>query len=147
MKTSLPFVAAGILLLGLSACAQAPAPSASAAAAAAVAHSIDGRETARGTFEGASNHVTTGHGSIFRSGGKWYVSLASDFTFDGAPDPKVALGNNGFVKDATLAPLSTNAGAQVYEIPATLDVGDFNEIWIWCEQFSVPLGVAKLTLT
>ncbi|MEM6357469.1 MAG: hypothetical protein AAF844_17545 [Pseudomonadota bacterium] len=28
-----------------------------------------------------------------------------------------------------------------------LDIGNYTEVWIWCEQFSVPLGVAKLQLT
>ncbi|MHC4615567.1 MAG: hypothetical protein ACYTAU_18570 [Planctomycetota bacterium] len=27
-----------------------------------------------------------------------------------------------------------------------MDVADFNEVWIWCEKFSVPLGTAKLKL-
>ena len=90
--------------------------------------------------------MTTGTGSIFRSEGKWFVSLASDFFFDGAPDPKVALGNDGYDPGTVLSPLKTNTGAQSYEIPATLDVANYNEIWIWCERFNVPLGVARLTL-
>ncbi|MEM9371265.1 MAG: DM13 domain-containing protein, partial [Pseudomonadota bacterium] len=43
--------------------------------------------------------------------------------------------------------LAASTGEQVYVIPAGLDVADFNEIWIWCEKFSVPLGVAKLSLS
>ena len=103
-------------------------------------------KTARGTFEGKSNHVTTGHASIARAQGQWVVILEDDFTFDGAPDPHVALGNNGYDKNASLALLSSNKGRQVYAIPASLDVADFNEVWIWCDKFTVPLGVAKLTL-
>lgn len=135
---------AAAAILALAACT--PAASTGGGAAAALSHAIAGTETASGTFAGASDHVTTGHASIFLSEGKWYVSLGSDFAFDGAPDPHVALGHDGYRADATLARLASNSGAQVYEIPATLDVADFNEVWIWCNQFAVPLGVAKLTL-
>ena len=37
-----------------------------------------------------------------------------DFSFDGAPDPHVALGNDGYKKEASLALLSSNNGKQVY---------------------------------
>ncbi len=145
------FIAAGLALsavLALGACAQnagAPAKAKSTVLSAAVASQA--QVTARGTFTGKSNHVTTGHASIGRVDGKWVVILEDDFTFDGAPDPHVALGNNGYDKNAKLALLSSNNGKQVYEIPASLDVGNFNEVWIWCVKFAVPLGVAKLSLT
>lgn len=131
----------------LGACAQqASAPEAASSAAAAIA--LDGTEqrTATGTFTGKSNHVTTGHASVARVHGQWVVILEDDFHFDGAPDPHVALGSNGYRADARLALLSSNDGQQVYAIPAGLDVADFNEIWIWCVQFAVPLGEAKLDL-
>jgi len=116
-----------------------PTISAAAAASATV--------TARGTFVGKSDHITTGHASIGRVDGQWVVILEDDFVFDGAPDPHVALGSSGYRKDASLALLSSNNGKQVYAIPAGLDVADFNEIWIWCDKFAVPLGVAALSLT
>ena len=130
----------------LAACA-APSPTSKAPATtlnASIAETAT--KTARGTFTGKSDHVTTGHASIARQDGQWVVILEDDFTFDGAPDPHVALGSNGYRKDASLALLSANDGRQVYAIPATLDVAQFNEIWIWCDRFSVPLGVAKLAL-
>ena len=130
-------------MLALGACAAETAAHHATAAGTAAIH---GTKTAEGAFTGASNHVTTGHASIYTEGGKWFVSFGEDFTFDGAPDPKVALGHDGFDPDALLAPLASNTGAQVYEIPAPLDVADYNEVWIWCEEFAVPLGVAKLKL-
>lgn len=133
-------------LLTLGACAQQNTAATSAAPTAGLV--LNGQElrTAKGTFVGKSKHVTTGHASIARLDGKWVVILEDDFTFDGAPDPHVALGANGYRKDASLALLSSNTGQQVYAIPANLDVADFNEIWIWCDQFSVPLGKAPLEL-
>ncbi len=122
-------------------------PLSAAAPAAPAIHSIQGKETAVGTFVGLSDHATSGHASVFLSNGQWYISLANDFAFDGAPDPKIAFGSNGFRQEAILAPLQSNNGASVYAVPAHLDVGDYNEIWLWCEKFAVPLGVAKLTLT
>ena len=111
-----------------------------------VSHAAQGTETAHGSFTGASDHITTGTGSVFLTDAGWVVSLGSDFTFDGAPDPKVAFGNDGYDSNAILGKLESDTGAQTYVIPASLDVGDYNEIWIWCEQFDVPLGVAKLEL-
>lgn len=98
-----------------------------------------------GTFAGASNHVTTGTAYILLEGDKHYITLGDDFTFDGAPDPKVALGNNGYDKNTLMGLLQSNTGAQSYEIPASIDVAAYNEVWIWCERFNVPLGVAKLS--
>lgn len=131
--------------LGLAACDLAQ-PAAEQSSAPAVIHSAHGLETATGAFHGASGHTTQGTASVFRVDGEWVVSLGSDFSFDGAPDPHVALGHDGYRADATLGKLTSNNGAQVYAIPANLDVADFNEVWIWCEQFSVPLGSAKLKL-
>ncbi|MEL6768145.1 MAG: DM13 domain-containing protein [Pseudomonadota bacterium] len=107
----------------------------------------DARVTARGTFEGRSKHVTTGHASIVFSNGNVIIQLEEDFTFDGAPDPKVALGNGGFDPETIHAALRSNTGAQTYTLKPGLDIGNYTEVWIWCEQFSVPLGVARLTLT
>ncbi len=145
-----PIAAAGLALtalLALGACAQSTATKQAQGAVLAASTAAKANVTARGTFSGKSDHVTTGHASIGRADGKWVVILEDDFSFDGAPDPHVALGSNGYRKDASLALLSSNSGKQVYAIPAGLDVADFNEIWIWCDKFAVPLGVAKLALT
>ena len=145
MKPVAATILAGVLALG--ACAPASNNTATSSAVLPAAAAADANVTARGSFVGKSKHITTGHGSIGRVGKKWVVILENDFVFDGAPDPHVALGKDGYDKNASLALLSSNEGQQVYEIPASLNVANFNEIWIWCDKFSVPLGVAKLTLT
>ena len=141
--------ALGLLAMGgaasLAACARTPSTEAGAATAAAAAPQ-GGTVTARGTFTGASNHVTRGHARIVFAGGKVFVELEDDFFFDGAPDPKVGLGRGGFDPDTLLAPLASNTGAQAYTLKPGLDIADYDEVWIWCERFSVPLGVAKLQL-
>ena len=98
-----------------------------------------------GTFVGATGHTTSGGVSVEVNGDTREVVLAADFYLDGAPDPKVGFGTNGeYASHAQLAHLDKNTGEQRYTIPADLDISGFNEIYIWCEKFSVPLGVAKI---
>jgi len=97
-----------------------------------------------GSFEGKSRHVTTGTASIEKTSDGYVVRLGADFTFDGAPDPKVALGNDGYDASTLMGPLASNTGEQIYPIPAGIDPNAYNEVWIWCERFAVPLGLAKL---
>jgi len=97
-----------------------------------------------GNFKGASNHVTTGTVELVKDGNGGTVELGADFSFDGAPDPKVALGKDGYDKSTLMGLLKSNSGASSYKLPAGINPDDYNEVWIWCEQFNVPLGVAKL---
>ncbi|MDJ0895883.1 MAG: DM13 domain-containing protein [Alphaproteobacteria bacterium] len=103
-----------------------------------------GEAVSSGTFKGLSNHVTTGGVSVVRGTDGYEVVLAKDFTFDGAPDPKLGFGNNGFVKDTLFSPLRSNTGEQIYKLPPNIDPTEFNEFYLWCEKFNVPLGVASL---
>ncbi len=103
-----------------------------------------GEVVKKGEFTDKSRHETRGAATIEKDGDKWMVRLGDDFFHDGAPDPKVALGRDGFRKEAILAPLASNTGGQTYEVPAGIDARDMNEVWIWCEKFNVPLGQAKL---
>lgn len=150
MKRTTTIIAALAATLILGACSGSSSTSKHQGKAAAhkVTHAIHGHATATGTFKGLKGHVTTGTASIIRSGKSWAVSLGSDFTFDGAPDPQIGFGNKGhFTKGTNFAKLKKNNGAQVYVVPANLDVGDYLEVYVWCEKFTVPLGVAKLKLT
>ncbi|MEM8790739.1 MAG: DM13 domain-containing protein [Pseudomonadota bacterium] len=98
-----------------------------------------------GSFKGLSNHVTKGSVEVVKADGGWEIHLKDDFWFDGAPDPRVGFGNDGsFVDPTDFEPLRENAGAQVYKVPANIDPTQFNEVYIWCRKFSVPLGVAAL---
>jgi len=74
------------------------------------------------------------------------LNFAPDFSLDGAPDPVVAIGN-GEVYDAAnkLGPLENITGRQSYALPADFTPADFTQVIVWCEKFSVPLGVANLT--
>lgn len=98
-----------------------------------------------GTFKGLSNHITTGGVKVVQTDAGWEIHLKDDFTFDGAPDPRVGFGKDGkFVDPTDFEPLRKNAGGQVYKVPAEIDPTNFDEVYIWCRKFSVPLGVASI---
>ncbi len=101
---------------------------------------------ATGTFVGASDHITTGTVEVVANAdGSHTIILGDDFSLDGAPDPRVGLGSNGYYDGNTdSGVLGSLTGAQSFTVPAGVDVSKFNEVYIWCEKFSVPLGVAKL---
>ena len=99
-----------------------------------------------GTFSGRSDHITTGKVSVVKTASGYQLSFANDFSLDGAPDPVVALGNGEtFSVSNKLGVLKHKTGAQIYNLPANFTPGEFSEVYVWCEKFSVPLGVAKLT--
>lgn len=95
-----------------------------------------------GEFVGAGGHETSGTAVIEGR----TVSLADDFTFDGAPDPKLAFGNSETADEATIfSPLRSNTGQQSYQLPANIQPADHTHLYLWCEQYSVPLGRARLS--
>lgn len=101
---------------------------------------------ATGSFKGASDHVTSGGVSIVKTAnGGAVVILDSDFSLDGAPDPYVGFGKDGKFDEASfLGELTSKDGLQVYVVPAGVNVDNFNEVYLWCKKYSVPLGVASI---
>lgn len=99
-----------------------------------------------GTFEGRSDHVTKGGVSIFKTDDSYIVVLDSKFFLDGAPDPKLGFGKDGeYDPDTTFAVLQANTGTQTYVVrTSAIDVTEYNEVYVWCDKFDVPLGVASL---
>ena len=116
--------------------------SVAAGAAAVTTPAIAGGYGRLAELKGVNNHFTTGRVKIAKKDGGYAINLLDDFTFDGAPDPKIALGNNGYDKSTLMGKLTPNSGSS-YTIPAGINPDDFNEVWIWCEKFNVGLGVAK----
>lgn len=96
------------------------------------------------SFVGENDHTVSGQVQIVQKGEVYYLVLGQDFSFDGAPDPRLGFSKNDqFVGTSLFSGLNQDSGQQVYRLPATLDVSNFDEITIWCEQFSVPLAEAK----
>ena len=105
----------------------------------------DGDTISSGEFAGINNHTVTGTVSIVKTDSGYEIVMGDDFVFDGAPDPKVALGKDGEYDPSTLIELlKSDTGAQSYVVPASIDVAQFNEVHIWCEKFSVGLAIAPL---
>jgi hypothetical protein len=100
-----------------------------------------------GTFTGANDHITTGGVKIVKTAnGGAVVILDSDFSLDGAPDPRVGLGKDGtYDTNADLGILLHNTGVQAFIVPPSINVDDYNEVYIWCLKFSVSLGAASLS--
>lgn len=135
------------IALTMSACAQnstSPA-AAQSTAATSVSSATALKSLSSGAFSGRSDHVTSGTATIVKTDAGYQLVLSADFVLDGAPDPVVALGNGETYNVSNkLGALKNRTGGQRYDIPANLTPSNFTEVYIWCEQFSVPLGVAVL---
>jgi hypothetical protein len=100
---------------------------------------------ASGSFKGASGHQTSGNVTIRKTADGLVVELEENFDFDGAPDPKLGFGSDGtYDRGSQVSHLNSNKGRQVYELPASVDPEAYNQFYVWCEKYSVPLGVADL---
>lgn len=149
-KNLLTTLSAAAIALTLAACS-APAADTKAKAAQAQSSATEYADKAvsiaSGTFDGRSDHITTGRATIQKTASGYQLSFAGDFTLDGAPDPIVALGNGETYSAANkLGVLKNKTGAQTYTLPANFTPGRFSEVYVWCEQFNVPLGVVKLSV-
>lgn len=107
----------------------------------------------RGSWTKKSFKVS-GEWTIYSENGTTYVKLSSDFRTRNAPDLKIFLsplsaseanGKNATDGSVLIAPLTSNRGEQIYEIPASVDVSDYQSILIHCEQYSKLWSAADLS--
>lgn len=99
----------------------------------------------KSSFSGQSGHKVSGDVKLVKTKKAKYVVLENNFSFDGAPDPRIGFSKNGkYIKASTVSPLNMNKGYQVYRLPKGFDVSNYDEVTIWCEAFSVPLGKASI---
>ena len=98
-----------------------------------------------GQWIGVEGHDAQGQATLLEVNGKNYIRFEDDFTVTNGPDLFVHLGKDGeYNKNARLGLLKGNIGGQNYEIPESLNIEDFNEVWVWCRAFSVPFAVSEL---
>ena len=99
------------------------------------------------------SYRSKGGWSIVQRGDKRYVVLDDGFSTRNAPDLKIFLspseggalnGRNATDGAVLISPLSSNKGAQEYEIPADVNLDDFASIIIHCQAFSKLWSVAAL---
>jgi hypothetical protein len=99
----------------------------------------------QGSFTGKSGHKTSGTVKIVKTAAGVEVHLGGNFKLDGAPGPYLGFGKSGqYDKSSQFSKLNANTGAQVYKLPGKINTTKYNEIYVWCGPFNVPLGVAKL---
>ncbi len=101
---------------------------------------------ATGSFRDVlAGHHAKGTVNLLKVGSDYYVRFEDDFKITNGPDLVVYLGKNNQYDPATkLSVLKGNIGSQNYQIPATIDVSQYDEVWVWCRSFSVPFGAASL---
>ncbi len=101
---------------------------------------------AKGKFMGMDNfHRGEGSVKIINTAGKYFIRIEDDFKVTNGPDLFVYFGKDGkYASETKIAALKGNIGGQNYEVPDSIDVAKYNEIWIWCRAFSVPFARALL---
>jgi len=100
-------------------------------------------------------HQTSGRATIYKSAdGKHYLRL-TDFTTSNGPDVHVVLVRaedkaleqeivKGYLDHVELGSLKGNQGDQNYDLPAAVDLNQYQAVAIYCERFHAIFGVAKL---
>ena len=139
--------AALLMLTGAAACSNAGTSSSTAATPEVSAPAVKASSAvvSTGTFTGRSDHITTGHVTLEKTAAGYQLNFASDFSLDGAPDPIVAIGNGDtYVAANKISTLQNLTGAQSYALPASFTPAEFSQVYVWCEKFNVPLGIANL---
>lgn len=105
---------------------------------------------ATGQFVGAE-HPTAGSTQIIMENGKRYVEFDQKFKSDDGPDLFVILHTESNPKNyqkenyVKLGRLQNVKGKQRYEIPADVELDDFQSVVIWCRQFNATFGFAPLS--
>ena len=114
-----------------------------AGAATLVTPALAGGHGRVAAFAKKNDYAVTGRAELVKEGNGYVVNLLDDFSFAKAPDPKIALGRNGYDKKTLMGLLKSTKGGSSYKVPAGINAEEYNEVWIWCEQYNVPLAVAK----
>lgn len=98
-------------------------------------------------FMGEGDHTVMGKVDLVKKNDVHYLVLGDDFSFDGAPDPRLGFSREDiFLPMSLFSGLNRDQGMQIYRLPASLDPKNYDEITIWCEKFRVPLAEAKFEL-
>ena len=103
-----------------------------------------------GTFVGAGRKSVSGAAHIFSYQGKRYLFLDQAFQSGQGPDLFVLLHKQAEPKSyrrsnyRSVGRLQKLSGKQWYEIPAGVNLDEAKSVVVWCRQFNVTFGFAKL---
>ena len=90
---------------------------------------------------------------ILEKNGKTTIKFTDSFKTKGGPDLKIFLskkdiadanGKNAGTDSVLLSVLKKTKGSQEYEVPANIDLNDYQSLLIHCEAFSVLWGGANI---
>lgn len=106
---------------------------------------------ATGRFHGVA-HKSAGDASIFRLPGGGSVLRLTHFQTSSGPDVRLYLikaadatdnssVTRGFIE---VAKLKANEGDQNYSLPASLNIGEYHAVTVWCKRFEVNFATAPL---
>lgn len=106
-------------------------------------------KTRTGTFSGRKGYKASGGVSVVKDGGSTKVILSDNYLFDQSknpPDIKIAFGNGErYAKGSHIHnKLKVKKGSATFNVPAGIDTDKYSELYIYCEQFTVILAVARL---
>lgn len=103
----------------------------------------------RGNFVGFDRiHTGTGTVNVTMQEDSHIIRFESDFSVQNGPDLYVGLGKDGkYIEGSEISLLKGNIGSQNYVVDEKFDTEKYNEIWIWCKQFSTPFARATLSVT
>ncbi len=112
--------------------------------------SFAGDNTRKGSLSGRKGYNVSGTVKVKKSGGKTKVVFKDDYVFDPSknpPDIKIGFGNGEvYAKGSKIHDkLTIKKGAAEFEVPSSIDTSKYNELYIYCEKFTVILAVAPLS--
>lgn len=107
--------------------------------------STPGNASRSGNFQGNSGYNVSGKATL--EPGK--LSFDSSFRSANGPGLRVYLAKTAPAvltssNSVKLGNLKSTSGAQDYDVPSSVELGDFDFAVIYCEPFNVPFGFAKL---
>lgn len=105
-------------------------------------------ESLSGEFEGVDPKTGSGSVTLEKEGDSYVVRLGDNFNVQEGPDLYVGFSNNGEIDQTTLfAELTSFSGSQDYTVPQSIDISKYDQIMIYCKEFTVPFAVAQLSDT
>jgi hypothetical protein len=98
-----------------------------------------------GSFSNGPYGIVGGSAKIYKTGNKYELAL-ENFSSSNGPDLKVYLSKEKQpVNFVNLGSLKSTSGNQLYPIPASVNVKDYDFALIHCQQYNHLFGFASLT--
>ncbi len=109
--------------------------------------SVQAAQAMPGQFVSVGSHAVVGTAKIEKREAGTFLVFGDDFLSDAGPDLRLVLRDStGVTMMEVVAPLKMVQGAQEYQISLANDLlAKFDEIVIYCAQFHVDFGIAKIS--